>query len=315
MTRRRGLPVLALAATLVLAACSSDEEASTAAEPTTATATGDLSPVPDAPTTAAGATGTGSATSLDELLVAAPQQAREAGSARFELSGSLTDAETGAVVELAGEGASDYETNTTRMVLDVGEQSPTGEPIEFIQSGSTFFLAAAALGLPLPSDAGWLRLDLDALGEQSGIAPPGFEAFGEGADPTTALEALRGTTGELETIGEEEVRGVDTTHYRTMISRDAAAAAAETDPDAQQRLEDSALPETYPVDVWLGDDGLPRRIQFAPSAESGGTETDRFTLEFYDYGEDVMIDVPSDEQVLDLEDLLAGFGTETTAGP
>lgn len=288
---------------VVLAGCSSRDDASGTSRSTAA-------PIAATPGVAATSQATRQAVerSPEEVLAAAPERVAEAGSARFDLSGTVTDDESTTPVELTGEGASDYTTGRTRMRLDVGEQSPSGEPIEFVSEGARFFVAASSLGLPLPDGVRWLALDLDTAEQEGAAAPPGLAFLESGADPTAALEVLRGATGDIEVVGEEEVRGVATTHYRTMVERDLAALAA--DPAVAERLETSELPPAYPVDVWIDDEGLPLRVEFAPAGDSGPA-SDQFTLDFFDYGEDVGIEIPDAAEVLDLQELFGGLESGT----
>ena len=60
---------------------------------------------------------------------------------------------------------------------------------------------------------------------------------------------------------------------------------------------------TAPVDVWIGDDGLVRRIR----VEEGSSPA---TIEFYDFGVDVAVQAPPTDQVQDIDDL---FGARTCA--
>jgi hypothetical protein len=129
----------------------------------------------------------------------------------------------GQSLEMRATGAMDAEAQQMAMEIDMGamfrqlaeesgESMPGGldEPMRFVADGTTMYLQmpfAALMGAP----SGWVSMDAEELGV-------GAEAFGAGAyDMRSALDALRGTTGEPEVVGTDEVRGVATTHYRATV--------------------------------------------------------------------------------------------------
>ncbi|MFN7148621.1 MAG: hypothetical protein ACK4V6_03990 [Microthrixaceae bacterium] len=66
-------------------------------------------------------------------------------------------------------------------------------------------------GFPgLPDGIEWASMSADELAEISGIDPRAAGA----QDPTKAFEALSAVSDEVEVVGEEQIGGVDTTHYR-----------------------------------------------------------------------------------------------------
>jgi hypothetical protein len=100
---------------------------------------------------------------------------------------------------------------------------------------------------------------------------------------------LRDASQETRRVGEEDVRGVGTVRYRLEV-------------DCEQAELFDCDGTTTPVDVWVGDDGLVRRI----SLEESGSGT----IEFYDFGIDVAIEAPPAEQ---LHDLGAALGARECA--
>ena len=95
------------------------------------------------------------------------------------------------------------------------------------------------------------------------------------------LELLR-DIGDVQTIGNETLRGVPTTHYRGTI--DAIDA---------------------PVDVWVDGDGRARKVTVATVDRRGiKVETE---IEYYDFGVELDVTVPPARDVLDFTDI---FGDE-----
>lgn len=78
------------------------------------------------------------------------------------------------------------------------------------------------------------------------------------------------------------MRGVHTTHYRARIQR--------------QGLRNA------PVDVWIGEDGLVRRIALDLKRAPGAV---RASVDLFDFG-DVGIKVPDDSETVDLGQLGGG---------
>jgi hypothetical protein len=66
------------------------------------------------------------------------------------------------------------------------------------------------------------------------------------------------------------------------------------------------------VDIWIDADGLPRRMtmdmdsMFGALGLDGGTAT--MSIEYFDYGEPVDIDVPSPDEVTPLSEVMGAFG-------
>jgi hypothetical protein len=124
-------------------------------------------------------------------------------------------------------------------------------------------------------------------------------------DPRDALEALRDLSGEIETVGSEELRGVDTTHYRAQLDAgDLAKKATGENADAASildQLSSSGLDEV-PLDIWIDGNGLVRKLALdveAPDATTGQPGDLSLAFELWDYGEPVEIDVPPAAEVAD----------------
>jgi LppX_LprAFG lipoprotein len=252
-------------------------------------------------------------------LRAAPDAAAEAGTAAFEMVMDMTVG--GESIEVLASGAYDARNERMSLQMDLGGMfdemaSMTGEsvpaefeePLHMIADGSTVYLRSPIFSLIGGSDE-WLSLTPDDLGlsaEQLGLGAGAY-------DPSTILESLRGVTGEPEVVGTEEVRGVPTTRYTATM--DMAQALAEL-PDDQSDLVESQLEQlgddAVPVDVWVDDEGLPRRVQIDMSSilagESPGTSSVLMTMEFFAYGEPVDIQVPSPDEVTAFSDVLGGIG-------
>ncbi len=109
-------------------------------------------------------------------------------------------------------------------------------------------------------------------------------------DPAAITRALEGAIENLETVGTEEIDGTTTTHYRVEV--DARKALSKTLGDAMPSGSLDSLPKTMTYDIWVGEDDLPRRLDY----DMMGTS---ITLDFTKWGEPVDIKAPSPSEISD----------------
>jgi hypothetical protein len=257
-------------------------------------------------------------------LRSAPDAVTDAGTARVELVMEMSF--DGHSTELTATGAVDRAAQQMSVEMDMGavlreaaaadgEELPAGfdGPWEMVADGSTMYVRAPVF--ELLGASGWLSLDPEDLGTTA-------EAMGLGAgsfDFTQTLESLRGVVGEPEVVGEEDVRGVPTTHYHASMdlseALDHAPAAQREELEAafEQLASSDGLDDAdVPVDIWIDEDDLPRRMRmemdsmFAALGMGDGSMT--MTMEWFDFGEAVDITVPSADEVTPMTEALGGLG-------
>ena len=253
-------------------------------------------------------------------LRAAPDAAAAAGSGRFEMTMSF-DTPDGAFEMLAAGGYSgrqmtmemDFGSMLADLAAASGESLPPGfdEPMQIVIDDTTAYLRVPMLAA-LTGESDWLSLSQDELGLAG-------DTFGLGAganDPTKMLETLRGVTdGDLVEQGTEEVRGVGTTHLTAVVDLSKAVAQV---PEAQRAAVEEMLEgidpslARMPVDVWIDGDGLVRRMSMqlggVLTAAMGTEATASVTIEMFDYGEPVEIEVPAAAETTPYRDVLGAFG-------
>lgn len=183
---------------------------------------------------------------------------------------------------------------------------PGGWKIDTIRDDKVTYFRFPAIADQLPAGTSWVRVEDGQTANAGGFELGEFEQFTE-ANPQELLELLESVAGEVETLGTETLKGVETTHYRASLD----AASLEGSVPAEERDDFRAFTDELvartgvgeiPVDVWLGGDGLVRRLRLDVAAtESGASEPSRVvvTYELWDYGEDVDIDVPRAAEVVD----------------
>ena len=105
--------------------------------------------------------------------------------------------------------------------------------MEVVVDGDTVYMRSSLFEM-FAGTTGWLSMSAEDLGADAG----GLGLGATTSDPTKILESLRGVTGEPEVVGQEDVHGVDTTHYRATMSL--AEALADV-PESQRAEVEAAL--------------------------------------------------------------------------
>jgi hypothetical protein len=147
----------------------------------------------------------------------------------------------------------------------------------------------------------WVRVSSAQAGLGARVATgPDLAAF------LGYLDAAR----DVETLGKEDIRGVSTTHYEGNVDLDRAS--AHSDPQTADHADQSTeqlraqLGEIdASFDVWIEDGGTLRRmlLAFDPREGDGGF---RARVDVRETGEKLDIEIPSEDQVVDLRDLDPG---------
>ncbi len=261
-TRSLAIPGLVLALSLAAAGCGGQPFPTTAPRPS-------VSP----PATA------------QARLLAAVRNTNAAKTARFAVDMSMTGlgraagAPTGSIA-VTGSGVMDL--TQRRFSMQVASNDPSQKSMEIRVVGNTVYLK---------SDAGWTS---QPVGAASAFTPV----------PTSYLDYLKGLGGTIRVEGRETVRGAATTRYRATIdfSRTAASLRSPTKGAVVKGLLDLIGLTKIPVTVWLDDLGRMRKMTMTMDLSSLGKGMNApadfapkmvLTLEMYDFGAPVSVEVPS----------------------
>jgi hypothetical protein len=214
--------------------------------------------------------------------------ATAADTSRFEVTYHLAALGDQKEVQFGAEGAFDYPNE--RAVMTVSGEIPLfGEEIRLEEArllGRTSYTRWTVKGKSY-----WLK-QLGA--ETSGDPIEQLIPFpGSSTKPTDVLTRVLAASEKNEVLGEEEVRGVDTTHYRAGVS---VAKLVEQLPksdrpegDVPQRL--GAL--FVPVDIWIDDESRLRRIKIRqPEDPKNGNAATTLSADLFDYGVEVDVEPP-----------------------
>jgi hypothetical protein len=211
---------------------------------------------------------------------------------------------------LTGEGAFDFKKKVGSMTIDMSALGLPGASgkVPMVLDGEVFYIKLPSVfGLgPKP----WLKVDLSTLGDQAGLDLSGLQQVG-GSDPTSALNYLQGVSEDgITKVGDEKIRGVDTTHYKATIDLEKAKAQVdESLHDDYDKIIEQLGRSTFPADVWVDGDNLVRkmRVSLRPASEQNDAAPVTITQELYDFGTDVEVEVPPADQVGEFSSLLSGL--------
>jgi len=257
------------------------------------------------PATTTGPTAGGE--TVDPALIAdAAGKTAAAGSARVATEVRVADPGRGQT-RFSGKGAFDFEQRKGEMTLRLveGEEGAFGgrSKAVFVDTSVYYQLPPGALG----GGKSWIRLDLQNIADASGI-DFGPLVQGSQADPSQYLLWLSALGPGVTKIGEEEIRGVPTSRYRAVVDLNLLESQAPPGKEAEwsayvQTLRDRIGLDFVPVEVWVDDDGLIRRLYHEYGFAAEGTSA-VVTTELFDFGADVNVKAPPPGQVAALDDLI-----------
>jgi hypothetical protein len=250
--------------------------------------------------------GAGGALALDPVASAA-DRTLDKQTAHFDLSVEVKEPQTGRAVTFTGHGAFDDSQQAVGMTFDfpdLGTDAPDSMELRLLFPVMYMHFNGLPAGEQLPNGKNWVKIDLQRQLRKLGVNLQQLAMSGN-QSPTDALAQLRGSK-HAKKLGTETIDGVETTHYRVKVDlNEALARATPKERKAVQRLLRTAKENGFDaagtsVDVWVGDDGLVRRL-----SEKLG-RVGKFTMTFSDYGEPVQIEAPPPDETVDFSALLSG---------
>ena len=261
---------------------------------------------------AAAACGGGGSTVSPESVAPAATKTAHRKSDRVATSTKLKLAKRN--LTFTGSGAFDPKGRRGRLSLDMSQlnqiSGASGSPYnlgyaQFILAGTAMYLRIPLLKQLNPSLKPWVKIDLRQAGQTQGLDFGAFLQFGQGGDPSHALDYLR-ATGKLKKEGTEEIRGIETTHYTGTVDLKKVPATAPARSRAEVRKNVDRLisltgQQTIPVEVWVDGNGYIRRETYTNKLPIQNQKADvQSTLELFDFGTPVVAPVPPAEDVTDL---------------
>ena len=249
----------------------------------------------------------------DPAVVVSGAAARTAAAknAKVDLTG-LVSAE-GQDINLNGTGAIDFAGKTFQLTLTIPGMGQVEE--RFVDN--VIYVKVPSSSASQFGGKPWLKIDPKTSGGSGGSNPFGSL---DSSNPSQILNTLQGA-GKVTKIGDEDVRGTHTVHYRADIDIAKAAEAQKLTPEQKQQLQQTLGGQgTIPEDVWLDDQGLVRRLAIDINATTPQTTASsaptavktKIQMEFYDYGQAAtQVTPPPADQVTDFGQILGQLGSLT----
>jgi len=251
---------------------------------------------------------------LNPLALAADKSAK-AGGVKMHMDAKFTVMGQSASLSADGE----FDGDEGQMTMNLGDLlgqagMPGNGQIKMVitKAGDhpVVYMQMPELTTMLPGNKAWIKLDLEQAMSQLGMGGGAGGMLGAtGQSPADALEMLRKVASVTE-VGKENVDGAETMHYHATIDIAEALEKSGAPAKVLDKVKSAGLETQVPVDVWIGaDDGFVHKMHMAYGTTAGGQSFDGdLTLTFSDWGADVSIDVPSDDQTLDASSLLGKLG-------
>jgi hypothetical protein len=265
-----------------------------------------------------GSSGTSSVAVVGPLANAA-YATSQAGGGHMSLAARIEIGGLPSPITMSGSGFFNYKSHegTLSMTLAGLPANPvTGSStgIEEIFKGTSIYIGSSLFAGKLPGGAHWMKLDLARFSATAGISPT--QLLSGQSNPAQFLEYLKASGGSVQTVGQDTVRGVSTTHYRGTIDLKKAAGVL------TQHAGNGSLRQTFekeiakigltsiPVEVWVDSHSLVRRIELALSIPAGGQHASMsMTIELFDFGATPAVTAPSSSETYDAtSSALGGLG-------
>jgi hypothetical protein len=235
---------------------------------------------------------------LNAIAKAAERTRRESGG-RAAMHATVSSPDRS--YPMTGEMVFDTQTGRSRVVLTMPDPNSSGSvKMQAVLDGTVMYIQLGRFG-SLPGGATWMSLDFSSFGlGEDALLPSNGDAMGE-------LELLEATTGGVQKLGTEDVRGVPTTRYRGTVSV-AEQGKYLREKGAEEGFTSYAEENGTPlqIEAWIDTEGLVRRTEYVktePAKDGRGSTTMDMHVDFLKFGDVPEIDVPDSSEVFDGTDL------------
>lgn len=251
----------------------------------------------------------GDAVALDPVAQAATKTGA-AESMRIEMSMTTVSPEFGSKpVTFKTTGVLSRGRSAMTMRMPAIEGMELGQ-IEVRSIGSVMYMRMPFLQAAAPQLKPWIKVDLREVGKSVGLDLDALMQLSNQTDPTTALDYLR-AAGKVEELGDATVRGVKTTRYKGSIDLELYAKQIEKKgggkaaASAIRKVIELAGTSTMPVELWIDDDSLVRRMVWEQAVAAAGqtATTVKARMDLFDYGVAVKVVTPPADQTSSFADL------------
>jgi hypothetical protein len=257
-----------------------------------------------------------------EAVAEAAERTARVHGLRYTMTGETEIPQVGKSFRFTGEGVSDVRGQRGTAHMDMsqmaelakqeGQSGPMTDAdtwqMDMVFDRRFFYmkfpLASAGLG-----GKEWAKFDILKVSEALGIDPVLARAQQQQGDPVMSLQYMRSVSDDVEQIGTETIRGVETTHYRATIDLRKYVDLVprekreEAERSVDRLIELSGGEETADMEVWVGKDKLVHRLKQEQNLKlPGQNQVSRgaFTTDFVDHDAKVRITPPDKDEVRDI---------------
>ena len=182
------------------------------------------------------------------------------------------------------------------------------EPMQMKVVGDKSYIKWGFFAMFLGTDK-WI----EGAADESESMTSGFGFGTDGDGPLELLDALADANADVETLGQEDVRGVPTTHYRATLDLEALSQDLTADEREELFSDVGELDiSDFPIDIWIGEDGNVYRYSIEVDASTVGGSNEflgmSMTFEMWDHGADVAIEAPPSDEVATDDEIGFNFG-------
>lgn len=160
----------------------------------------------------------------------------------------------------------------------------------------------------MPGGKQWVEMDLTKLEARHGVNMSQLMS-GSGMNPGDLLGTLESEGAKVTTVGPETIDGAPTTHYSVKIDTAKMLRSKKVTSPYLNGLA-KKMP-TLPEDVWVGKDGLVRRVALTMKISIFAM---RMTMDMSDYGTHATIAAPPKGDVFDMTSLVAKHMGSSSSG-
>jgi hypothetical protein len=219
-------------------------------------------------------------------------------------------------IRMEGDGQMDLERNLVQLELEaaVPEEDERIEMEEVMTgNGSVVYLRSPRFLEDLPDGKEWVKLDLVKASKELGVDPTALPQASQN-DPAEMLRFLR-AVGRVRQFGWENLDGVATNHYkanvdvRRYLDLVPAGRRADARRSVRRLIDLMGGRSRIPMDVWVDESDLVRRLamDMRTTLPGGSSMRMTFDMRFSDFGSDVDIEVPDEDETIDYGDLVGAL--------
>jgi hypothetical protein len=245
----------------------------------------------------------------------------EAGSLHQELKMSITA--EGESFSFTGEADVDNRNQRIDMTMDLGM---FGGEMQILMDDGIVYLRSPAFQDAAPTE--WISMDPSKMDPAAAAQLGGF---GAGTTDPSAYAGLFAGVFDVKASGEREIDGVATTHYvgtidlkkvlqgfSDVVGEEVDAATKEQLAAAVEQFESLGIDEKIPFEIWIDEEGLPRRqritMDFGDLVPGAGEASMELTVDYSAFGEPVEVELPKPSEVTDVSEHMGGAGAGAGAG-